>query len=99
MKGGVPFDAAVAQASLKAIADNATKSLKLYPKDSMKGKTRALPAIWEKKADFDGLMKKLAADASAAAGKATTLAGLKAAMPGVLKNCGSCHKPYRAAKK
>lgn len=99
MKGAMPFDAAKAKASLMAISDNAKKSLALYTKDSMKGKTRALPAVWEKKADFDAKMQKLAADASAAAGKATTLAALKTAMPGVLKNCGGCHKPYRAEKK
>lgn len=99
MKGEAKFDAAKVKASLASIAAEAEKSLKLYPKGSDKGETRALPAIWEKKDDFDAKLRKLAADAKAASGKITDVGSLKANFPMVLKNCGGCHKPYRAAKK
>ncbi len=53
-KGTVPFDLAVAQASLKTLAIGAEKSPALFPDDSKTGGgTAALPAIWENKADFN----------------------------------------------
>ncbi|MCC2097756.1 MAG: cytochrome c [Hyphomicrobiales bacterium] len=99
MLKGAKFDLATVKASLKALSDNAKKSAKLYPAGSNKGKTRALPAVWEKNADFMAKMKKLGDDADAAAGKITDLASLKTNFPGVMKNCGGCHQDYRAKKK
>ena len=96
---GAPFDAATVKKTLAALSANAKKSAALYPAGSDKGKTRALPAVWQKKADFDGKMKKLAADADAAMAKITTAASFKAEFPKVMSNCGGCHKVYRAKKK
>jgi cytochrome c556 len=99
MLKGAKFDLATVKTTLKAISDNAKASAKLYPAGSDKGKTAALPAVWSKNADFLAKMKKLGDDADAAAGKITNLASLKANFPGVMKNCGACHKDYRAKKK
>ncbi|MDP4595034.1 MAG: cytochrome c, partial [Beijerinckiaceae bacterium] len=91
VKGEVKFDAAVVKASMKSIADNATKSLKLYAPGTSKGKTAALPAVWEKKADFDAIFKSLAAASTAAGAQVSNLASLKAIFGGVAKICGACH--------
>lgn len=99
LKGQAKFDLAAAKDALRKIGDNAKLSEKLYPAGSGKGKTRALPKIWENKADFDAKMMKLKTDAYAAQNKITDLASLKANLPGVMKNCGGCHKDYRAKKK
>src|SRR5205807_10457212 len=66
-KGDAPFDLAKVQASLKSLQPSAAKGPSLFPDDSKTGgDTAALPAIWEKKADFDATFAKLGADATAA---------------------------------
>ena len=99
VQGKGDFNAATVKASLKVIADSANASLKLYGPNTRTGKTAALPAVWDKKADFDKRFKDLAGAATAASGKITTLASLKANFGGVAKNCGGCHQVYRAKKK
>ncbi|CAM3754483.1 c-type cytochrome [Parendozoicomonas haliclonae] len=63
----------------------------------MNSDSKAKPAIWEDKADFD---KKMAEFAEAAAKLQVAAAGgdLKASIPAfkaVADTCGSCHKPYK----
>ncbi len=67
-----------------------------FPPGSDQGKTNALPAIWQNTADFDARFQKLGADSKAALASIKDEASFKAAMPGVLKNCGDCHQTYRA---
>ena len=99
LKGDVPFDAAKVQATLTVFQAQAAKLKDLFPDDSKTGgDTEALPAIWEKKADFNARMDKFAADAKAAAAAIKDEASFKAEMPKVLGNCGACHKEYRKAK-
>ncbi len=95
MKGEVPFDLAKVQVSLKTLSDGAPKLKDLFPDDSKAGDTAALPAIWEKKADFTGRFDKLAADATAAAAAIKDEASFKAEWPKIGANCGGCHKEYR----
>ena len=97
LKGEAPFDLAKVQDSLKVVADVAQKLPNLYP-DTAKtgGDTHALPVIWENKADFVALYDKLGKDASAALGSIKDEASFKAAYPTVLRDCGNCHKTYRA---
>jgi cytochrome c556 len=100
MKGEVPFDLAKVQGALKVYADNAAKLPALFPDDSKTGgDTEALPAVWEKKADFDGMMKKFGADATAAAAAIKDEASFKTEWPKVMANCGGCHKVYKVAPK
>jgi cytochrome c556 len=96
LDGKQPFDAARAKTALMTISDNATKAVPLFPASSQSGDTKALPAIWEKKADFDAKLATLSSDAKAAADKVTDLGSLKAAIGDVRKNCGGCHNVYRA---
>lgn len=99
IKGQTAFDLAKAKEVFTKYAEISGKFGDLFPEDSKTGeKTRALPVIWEKKDDFMGRFKKLADDATKAAGSITDLASFKAAWPTVMGNCGGCHKIYRAEK-
>jgi cytochrome c556 len=95
MKGEEPFNLAKAQAIFAAYQNSATKAVALFPDNSKMGDTAALPAIWEKKADFDAKLAKFGADAKDAAAKVKDEASFKAAFPEVQKNCGGCHNLYR----
>ena len=54
-----------------------------------------MPAIWEKKADFETKLAKLASDAKAAAAATTNVDTFKAQITEVRKDCGGCHQTYR----
>jgi cytochrome c556 len=96
MRGQAPFDAAAVQAGLKVFAENADKAAPLFSDDT-KGaeKTGALPAVWETKGNFDAIMAKLGQDARTAMTTIKDDASLKAELPKVLQNCGTCHQTYR----
>jgi cytochrome c556 len=96
-KGDAPFDLPKVQASLKVFQDQATKLKTLFPDDSKTGaETRALPSVWEKKADFLGRLDKFAADAKAAAEAVKDEASFKAEWPKLIaNNCVACHKEYQ----
>ena len=94
VKGESPFDAAAAKAAFDTWHENAKKIPTLFtappPADA---KSRALPKIWENKADFEAKAAALAKAASE--GKTGTLDELKASFPNVQKACGDCHDNYR----
>jgi cytochrome c556 len=99
MKGEAAFDLAKAKAIFATYADTASKAPTLFPDTSKTGgETAALPAIWEKKADFDAKLQKFGEDAKDAATKVTDEASFKAIFPTVQKNCGGCHETYRLKK-
>jgi cytochrome c556 len=99
MKGEEKFDLAKVQASLKTYQEQAAKQKGLYGDDAKTGgETEALPAIWEKKADFLAKFDKLAADAKAGAEAIKDEASFKTEWPKVMANCGGCHKEYRKPK-
>ena len=81
MEGKRPFDLAAAKKALATFEASATKAKALFPANSKTGgETAALPAIWEKKADFEAKLAKFGADSKAAAAKVKDLASLKAQM-------------------
>jgi len=93
MKGEVPFALPTIQASLKAFQEQADKSKGLFPDNAKTGgDTEALPAIWEKKADFDAKLAKLGADAKAAEAAIKDEASFKSEWGKGMSNCGGCHK-------
>jgi cytochrome c556 len=99
MKGEAAFDLSRAKAIFAAYQDAASKMPGLFPDNSKTGgDTAALPAVWEKKADFDAKFKKLGEDAKDAETKVTDEASFKTAFPAVQKNCGGCHETYRQKK-
>jgi cytochrome c556 len=96
LDGKQPYDTAKAKAALMTISENAAKAQPLFPPTSKGGDTKALPAVWDNKADFDAKLAKLGADAKAVADKVTDLDSLKANIGAVRQNCGGCHNVYRA---
>lgn len=96
-EGNAPFDLAVAQASLKTLANGAEKTPLLFPNDSKTGGgTAALPAIWENKADFNARFAKFSKDVAEAIATTRDEASFKAVAPRVFENCGGCHELYKA---
>ncbi|MPY72226.1 MAG: hypothetical protein GEU92_19375 [Alphaproteobacteria bacterium] len=89
------------KAAAKKVSANAAKFVTLFPTGTsnaeMKGKTRAKPEIWAKRAEFEkaGAALKAAADKVAMAGDDEAL---KTAAADVSKACGSCHKAFRGPK-
>lgn len=62
-----------------------------------KGETKAKPEIWQKKADFDDMMKKMVSAAKKLPQAARVdLAALKVAVGDTGKACKACHDDYRA---
>lgn len=93
-------DTKTVAANAQEIADWAKKIPTMFPAGSGPEagiKTRALPAIWADKADFE----KKAADLGVAAGKLVLalnsgdLGASKAAFGAMGGTCGACHKTYR----
>jgi cytochrome c556 len=94
-RGQAPFDGVAAAEAFNTIATNAKHFGTLFPADG-KPEGRALPSIWENKADFDARVEKLASSAAAAATEAAKgEAEFKAAFATVGPQCGSCHETYR----
>jgi len=73
----------------------------LFPKDSDFGETRALAAVWEKRADFEAVAKKAAAatDALVKAVKANDKEAVTKAFGAVSDSCKACHKDFRQEDK
>jgi cytochrome c556 len=96
VRGQEPFDVAKVNIAFATWEEDAKKLPLLFGSPPPAGaKTRALPKIWENKADFDA---KLAAFGKAVADnkdKAKTLDELKIAFPKVSKACNDCHETYR----
>ena len=85
----------------RAIGDIGKIAHTLFPKGTDKGRTRALPSIWSKPAEFK---KALAAfkKASAKLADVATKGNPKTVMTAykvVKKTCGTCHKPFRKPRK
>ena len=95
-KGEEPFALDKAKKIFTTYADSAAKAPALFPENSKTGgETRSLPAIWEKKDDFNAKLAKFGADAKAAEAATKDLDSFKAQYAEVQKNCGGCHQPYR----
>jgi len=99
MKGEEAFDLAKAKAIFATYQKVSHDAASLWPDNSKTGHdTAALPAVWEKKSEFEAKLKKLGDDAKAAEAKVTDEASFKTVFPEVQKNCGGCHETYRKKK-
>jgi cytochrome c556 len=96
VRGENPFDAAKVSAAFAQWEETAQKLPSLFPEPPKPGEdSRALPKVWENKADFEA---KIAAFSKAVADnkdKAKTLDELKVAFPSVNTACSNCHVKYR----
>jgi cytochrome c556 len=98
-KGEEPFALDKAKKIFATYQDSAAKAPALFPDNSKTGgDTAALPAIWEKKDDFNAKLTKFGADAKAAEAAVKDLDTFKAQYAEVQKNCGGCHQSYRMRK-
>ncbi len=100
VKGEQAYEAETAVEALTTIIDDIGEFTALFPEGSETGhETRALPAIWEKKSEFE----QHAQDLQDAAMKAREVApaGKEAFAPAFQemgKVCGACHEDFRAKK-
>ncbi len=95
VKGEQPYDQAKVNAIYAAYLDKAAKMRTLFPESSKTGDHRALPAIWDKPADWNAAIDKFEADTKAAQASAKDLDSFKAGFEAVGKDCGGCHQPFR----
>jgi len=98
-RGDSPNWAALEPAA-KEVADASVNQQQWFAKGTgpEAGKTRALPEIWTKSADFDAAAKMFAdrAPKLLAAVKAKDAAGVQAAFKEVGGSCKNCHDSFRA---
>ena len=102
MAKGAPYDAKKAQDlanNLLALTSMANAAMWVKGSDNVakKGKTRALPAIWEsgsKIGDASKAFKDAVKQLASVAGKGAD--AMKPAVGALGKSCGGCHKPFRA---
>lgn len=98
-KGDKPYDQAAIDAALNVLDDSAKKMGALYA-DSTKGLKaegdfQPSPKIWENKAGFDAEVAAFGKAVTEAKGKIKDLDSLKATLPTIGKQCGSCHEGFR----
>lgn len=99
LKGDAPFDIVKVKAALETFIDGSSKLPDLFPETSKTGHdTAALPAIWEDKARFNGLLTKFNGDSKLALASIKDEASFKTEFPKVLANCGTCHQSFRAKR-
>jgi cytochrome c556 len=93
--GKAPYDAAKVKVLMTGLAANAKKLQGLFPASSASDpQSKALPAVWEKKADFDKKMAEVV-KAATAAQNAKTLEAFKPAYATLAASCKGCHDTYR----
>ncbi|MDE0303507.1 MAG: cytochrome c [Albidovulum sp.] len=96
MRGRSDFEAGYVQSTGRAIQAMAKALTLLFPEGSEEGlETKALPAVFARRADF---LAKLQALESGAAGlaAANSLEGFNAAFPAFAESCQSCHSQFRS---
>jgi cytochrome c556 len=97
--GKVPYDRDAFALQAARVAMLAPMLPEGFPEGSyVKGKTAAKPEIWTNRAEFDELMKKLAAKSAALADIAKTgdLGKAKPAFSELTQVCKACHDKFKA---
>ena len=99
-QGKAEFKGEVVGKQAARLAQIATFVGDAYPDISKEGKTRALPAIWSNRAEFDKLVQDFTTHTRSLAEvvENSSSAGeeLKAAVATVGNDCKSCHEKFRA---
>ncbi|HZO47723.1 MAG TPA: cytochrome c [Xanthobacteraceae bacterium] len=99
-KGEEPFTSETVAAAYATWDKTANEYGKLFPDNSKEGgNTRAKAVIWEKRKDFDAKVAAFAKAVAEGKPKASSLDGVKAAMPAINDACNNCHEIYRAPQK
>jgi len=95
LRGQTPYDERVVQNALQTIAANALRAPNLFTGDSKTGDTAALPLVWERRAEFESLLARLAQDAKAAQQTMVDEATFRSEFPKVVATCDTCHNTFR----
>jgi cytochrome c556 len=96
VRGENPFDLAKVKAAFVQWTETAQELPALFPEPPTPGQeTRAMPKIWENKADFEAKIASFAKAIADNKDKASTLDELKAVFPNVNNACNNCHETYR----
>lgn len=95
MRGQMPFDAAKVDEALAQWADTGQKFPSLFPDNTKTGDTRAMPAVWEKRAEFNALAARFAKNSNDNRGKIKDAEGVKTLIGLIGKDCGDCHEIFR----
>lgn len=102
VRGDAPWNQKSAGDAARTLVNAAPKIPAAFPAGTgpEAGKTDALPAIWQNKADFDAKAKALQVEAEKLLQvvQANDEAGFKAQFPKVGRTCAGCHEPYRMKK-
>lgn len=98
-KGDKPYDQAAVDAALNQLDDTAKKLPTMFPEASKglkaEGDYSTSPKIWEDKAGFAEHIASFAKVVTEAKASVKDLDTLKAAVPGIGKQCGGCHETFR----
>src|SRR5262245_37064247 len=99
-QGKAEFKSETATRQAARLAQIATFVGDAYPDISKEGKTRALPAVWSNRKEFDQLVQDFAAHpgtrAEGAENSSSAGEELKAAVAAVGNDCKSCHDKFRS---
>lgn len=98
-KGEKPYDQTAVDAALVQLDETATKLPTLYP-DSTKGLKpdgdySIAPKLYEERASFNAAIASFAKAVTEAKASIKNLDTLKAAVPGIGKQCSGCHETFR----
>lgn len=99
LKGKTKYRPGAVAAAAGAIKGHAVKMPKQFPEGSLKGKSEALPAVWERWQDFEAAadeLARLAAELEASA--KTNNAATRKAFAQLARSCTSCHDNFRKKK-
>lgn len=98
LKAAGALTGAEASAAADILIKNFTNFPAMFPEGSIVGDSKALPVIWENKADFDGIFAKDLENAKAmkAAAEAGDADAYGAALKAIGGSCGECHQKYRS---
>ena len=99
LQGQQPVDQAAVRKVLETWSNNAKRIPTLFPDDTLGIKdTDALPAIKERREDFNALAAKLEADTRAAQTVSLTKDNLRAELMKAGQACNDCHDRFRKKK-
>jgi cytochrome c556 len=95
-RGDMPYDGDKAMAVMRAINNGIIGMVNYFPEGSNAGPTRALPAVWENRAEFLRRAENLrAASAAYLQNPPADAAAFPMAYMNVTRNCGMCHEMFR----
>jgi len=97
MRGEAPWNAAAAGQAAASVQRDAERAAALFATPATAASSASLPAIWERKAEFDamfGRQREVAGNLVRLA-SAGDEAGFKSAFPALGQTCGACHTPFR----